>query len=90
MINSLTIVAKIFSNTLIFLLQKCEWLLQCKSHSHFSAKNISVFTIFQERNFDVTLAYNFVKFLTTALYFLPEKSTLSGIIENSFSLLNFP
>ena len=38
MTNSLTVVAKIFSDTLIFLLQKCELLLQCKSYSHFSAK----------------------------------------------------
>ena len=27
MTNSLTVVAKVFSDTLIFLLQKCEWLL---------------------------------------------------------------
>ena len=70
MTNSLTVVAKVFSNTLIFLLQNCEQLLhceshshlQCESHSHFSAKNIDVFAIFQDRNFNVTLAYNFVKF----------------------------
>ena len=37
--NSSTAVAKVFSNTLTFLLQKCE----CKSYSHFSAKNINVF-----------------------------------------------
>ena len=53
MINLLTVVAKVFSNTLIFLLQKCEYI--------FSAKNINVFAIFQDRNFNVTLA-NFVKF----------------------------
>ena len=31
----------------------------------FSAKNINVFAIFQERNYNVTLADNFVKFWTT-------------------------
>ena len=44
MTNSLTVVAKVFSNTLIFLLQKCEELLQA-THN-FSAKNINVFAIF--------------------------------------------
>ena len=38
MINSLTVVAKIFSNTLIFLLQKYEKLLHCKSYTHFFSK----------------------------------------------------
>ena len=56
-----TVVAKVFSNTLIFLLQKCEQLM-C-SH-FFQPKNINVFAIFQDRIFNVTLANNFVKFLT--------------------------
>ena len=67
MANSLTVVAKVFSNTLILLLQKCEQLLQCKSCSHFSAQNISVYVIFQDRNFNVTLAYSLDKFRTTGL-----------------------
>ena len=54
MTNSLTAVAKVFSNTLILLLQKCE----CKSYSHFFIKNINVFAIFKDRNFDVTSANN--------------------------------
>ena len=59
MTNSLTVVAEIFSNTLIFLLQKCEYLLHCKSYPHFfQQKNINVFAIFQDRNFNVTLAKN--------------------------------
>ena len=63
MTNWLTDVEKVFSNTWIFLLQKCEW---CKSNSHFfSAKNINVFALFQDRNFNVTLARNFVQFWTT-------------------------
>ena len=35
MTNLSTVVAIVFSNTLIFLLQKCEQLLQCESFSHF-------------------------------------------------------
>ena len=48
--NLVIVVAKVFSNTLIFLL-------------HFSAKKkINVFAIFQDRHFNLTLANNFVKF----------------------------
>ena len=47
MTNWLTVVAKVFSNTLRFLLQKCEIHI-------FSAKTINVFAILQDRNFNVT------------------------------------
>ena len=53
MTNLLTVVAKIFSNTLIFLLQATHI---------FSAKHINVFAIFKDRNFNVMLASNLVKF----------------------------
>ena len=56
MTNLLTVVAKVFLNILIFLLQKCEQLLT------FFSKNINVFAIFQEINFNVTLPHNLVKF----------------------------
>ena len=39
MTNTLTVVAKVFSNTLIFLLQKCE----SKSFSHFFQQKISIY-----------------------------------------------
>ena len=55
MINSLTDVAKVFSNTLIFLLQKSE----CNSLFVFRKKEKkinNVFAIFQDRYFNVTLA----------------------------------
>ena len=51
MTNSLTIVTKVFSDTLIFLLLKCEYPLQCKSYSCFFRKNINLFAIFQDKNF---------------------------------------
>ena len=65
MTNLLTVEAKVFSNTLIFLLQKCEKLLQqCKSCSHFfNKKSQCICHIFlQDRNFKVQLANNFIKF----------------------------
>ena len=55
MTHSLIIEAKVFSNTLIFL-------LQCKSYLYFFSKTIKVLAIFQDRNLNVTLANNFVKF----------------------------
>ena len=56
MTNSLTVVAKVFSNTLIFFAKKCEqhW----KSYSHFcSKKNKNVFATFQD-SLNVKLANN--------------------------------
>ena len=59
MTNLLIVVSKVFSNALIFLLQKCEYLLLL---TFFSAKNINGHAIFQDVNFNVMLANNFVKF----------------------------
>ena len=56
MTNLLTVVAQVFSNTPIFLLQKCAFFQQI---------NINVFAVFQDRNFNVTLANNLLKFWTT-------------------------
>ena len=63
MINSLNVVTNVFSNTLIFLLQKCEQLCTAKAtHNFFAAKHINVFAMFHDRNFIITLSNNFVKF----------------------------
>ena len=51
--NLLHVVAKIFSSTLVFFAAKSE-------------KILIVFDIFQDNNFNITLASNFVKFCTTA------------------------
>ena len=61
MINLLTVVAKVFSNTWIFLLQKNVSSLKA-THTFFSAKLINIFAMFQDTNFKDTLANNFVKF----------------------------
>ena len=53
MTNSLTDVAKVISNKLIVLLQKCELL------TYFQQKNTNVVAIFQDRNFNITLATHF-------------------------------
>ena len=72
MTNLLTVVAKAFSNTLTFLLQKREKLLQSKSYTHFFSKkkkHIYAIKLFQDRNFNVTLANNFVYFWTIGLWY---------------------
>ena len=56
MINSLTVVTKVFSDTLISLLKN----FVAKATHIFSAKNINVFAIFKIEI--LTLANNFVKF----------------------------
>ena len=65
MTNSLTVVAKVFSNTLIFCCRNVSSFCNTKGTHIFTTKNINVFAIFQERNFNAMLANNFVKFLTT-------------------------
>ena len=62
MINSLTVVAKVFSNTLIFFCKNVSSFCNAKSTHIFSAKNINIIAIFQDRNFNIMLANNFVKF----------------------------
>ena len=58
MVKLLTVVAKVFSNTLIFFCKN----VNAKATHIFSVKNISVFAIFQDRNFNPMLANNFIKF----------------------------
>ena len=63
MTNVLSVLAEVFSYTLIFLLQKnVSSFCNAKATQIFSAKNINVFAIFQDRNFNITSANNFVKF----------------------------
>ena len=64
MTNQLAVLAKVFSNTMIFLLQNVSSFCNAKATHIYAAKNIKVFAIFQDRNFNITLANNFVKFWT--------------------------
>ena len=59
--NWLTVVTKVFSNILIFFLQKNVSSFAKATHI-FSAKSTNVFAISQDRNFNVMLVKNFVKF----------------------------
>ena len=56
MTNSLNVVVKVFSNTLIFCCKNLSRV--CKVTYIFSVKNINVFAIFQDRNFNISLANN--------------------------------
>ena len=60
MTNSLTVVAKVFSNTLIILCKNVGSFCNAATQK-FLAKNINVFAIFQDRNFIITLANNLIK-----------------------------
>ena len=59
MTNSLTVVAKVFQIHWYF----C-WCVDFATHI-LSAKHTNILPILQDKNFNVTLASNFVKFLTT-------------------------
>ena len=61
MTNSISVVVKVFSDTLIFFAAKM-WVAFAKATHIFSAKNINVFAIFQDWNCNVRLANTFVKF----------------------------
>ena len=61
MTNSLTLLTKVFSSTLIFLLQNVSSFSNAKATQTFAAKNIDVFDIFQEKNFNIMLTNNFVQ-----------------------------
>ena len=64
MINLLTVVAKVFSNTLILLLQNvssfCNGSVKAIHIFSVKKKKINVFAIFQDENFKIMLANNFV------------------------------
>ena len=63
MTNSSTVVAKVFSNILIFLLQKkVNGFCNAKAAHIFFSKIINFFAIYQDRNFNIMLANNFIKF----------------------------
>ena len=62
MTNLLTVVAKVFSKTLIFCCKNVSSFCNAKATHNFSAKNMNVFAIFQDRNSNITLANNLVKF----------------------------
>ena len=107
MTNSLTFVAKVFSNTLIFYC--CQNDSSFCSYSHFFSKKkrkkkkkkkqkkkikINKCTcIFQDTNFNVTLANNFVEFWTNGpwyfLFFQPKHTLWEPYLKNNINNKNF-
>ena len=64
MTNSLTVVAKVFSDALIVLLQKCEKLFLMQKLLTFFQQKISMYLPYFKKYefFNIPLAYNFISF----------------------------
>ena len=63
MVKMLTILVNIISNLQLFLLKKCEKLLQMqKLLTFFFSKNISIYAIFNDQRFNDTLTNDIVSF----------------------------
>ena len=63
MVKMLTILVNTISNLQIFLLKNVSSFCKCKSYSHFFSKNISIYAIFNDQNFnDDTLTNDMVSF----------------------------
>ena len=58
-VKMLTVLVSIISNSQIFLVKKCEYLLQI---TFFFTKNISVYAIFNDQSFNDTLTNDIVSF----------------------------
>ena len=58
----LTALVSIVSNSQLFLLKNVSSFCKCKSYSHFSAKNISIYAIFNDQSFKDTLTNDIVSF----------------------------
>ena len=54
----LTVLVIMISNLRVFLLKN----VSCKSYSHFFSKNISIYAIFNDQNFNDTLTNNIISF----------------------------
>ena len=83
--NALTVVAKVFFKYIDIFAAKMWVDFAVQKLLTFFSKNINGFAIFQDRNFNVTLANNFVKFWATGPWsrknyqdFLLKKSTRPG------------
>ena len=59
---SLTVLVDLIDNILIFLLKKCEYLLHCKSYSHFFSKIFQHICLSLDVNFNESLTNDIVSF----------------------------
>ena len=63
MVKVLTVLISTISNSHVFLLRKCEELLQMqKLLTFFFSKNISIYAIFNDQSFNDTLTIDIVSF----------------------------
>ena len=62
MVEMLTFLVSSISSSQVFLLKKCEKLLQMQKLLTFFSKNISVYAIFNDQSFNNTLTNNIVSF----------------------------
>ena len=62
MVKMLTVLVSTIPNSQVFLLKKCEQLLQMQSYSHFFSKNIRIYAIFNDQIFNNTLTNDIVSF----------------------------
>ena len=60
MVKMLTVLVSIKSNSQVFLLKKCESLLQMQKLLTFCSKTTSVYAIFSDQNFNDTLSTDIV------------------------------
>ena len=60
MVKKLTVLVSTISNSQVFLRKNVSSF--CKSFSHFFSKNISVYAVFDDQNFNDTLSNNTVSF----------------------------
>ena len=62
MVKMLTVLVSRVSNSQVFLLKKCEKLLQMQKLLTFFSKNSSIYAIFTDQRFNNTLTNNIVSF----------------------------
>ena len=62
LVKKLTVLISTISNSQVFLLKKCEWLLQMQKLLAFLSKNISVYAIFNDQSFNDTLTNDIFRF----------------------------
>ena len=61
-VQMLTVLVSKISNSQVFLLKNVSSFCKCKSNSHFLSKNISIYAIFNDQNFNGMLPNDIVSF----------------------------
>ena len=61
-VKMLNVLVSTISNSQVFLLKNVSSFCKCKSYSHFSSKNISIYAILSDQSFKGALTNNIVSF----------------------------